>query len=41
MKEIFKQSYDTFLKANAQEGGIQNYDYVTGMLIYYLTHIDK
>ena len=41
MEEVFKQSYDTFLKANAQEGGIQNYDYVTGMLIYYLTHIDK
>ena len=41
MEEVFKNSYDTFLKANAQEGGIQNYDYVTGMLIYYLTHIDK
>ena len=41
MEEVFKQSYDTFLKANAQEGGIQNYDYVTGMLIYYLTHIDR
>ena len=41
MEAVFKQSYDTFLKANAQEGGIQNYDYVTGMLIYYLTHIDR
>jgi len=38
MEEVFKNSYDTFLKANAQEGGIQNYDYVTGMLIYYLMH---
>lgn len=36
LEVVFKESYDTFLKANAQAGGIQSYDYVTSLLIHYL-----
>ncbi|MDO4880727.1 MAG: DUF3810 domain-containing protein [Capnocytophaga sp.] len=36
MEDVFKKSYDTFLKVNKQEGGIKNYDYVTGLIIAYL-----
>ena len=36
---IFKKSYDTYLKANDQEKGIQSYSYVVALLVnYYKKH---
>ena len=38
MEDVFKKSYDTFLKVNKQEGGIKNYNYVTGLIIAYFRY---